>query len=323
MTPLISVKGLKTYFRTDEGLVKACDNISFDVNPGEILGVVGESGSGKTVASMSILRLIAEPPGYFDGGEIIFEGKNLLKLSMKEMREIRGNKISMIFQDPMTALNPFLKIETQLTEVLVQHKSMSLDKARAKCIEMLKKVGVSLPERRLDMYPHQLSGGLRQRMMIAMALLCRPSLLIADEPTTALDVTIQAQILELIKSINQEFNTSVILISHDLGVVAGMTNRLVVMYAGKIVESGLTEDIFNKPSHPYTKALLNSIPRIDKEQKQLDPIPGLPPSLSSIPTGCPFHPRCAYAVEKCKTTYPETAFITSDHISKCWEVSRL
>lgn len=323
MNPLLSVQNLKTYFKTEEGLIKSCDDISFELAEGEVLGIVGESGSGKTVASMSILKLIPEPPGYYAGGKITFEGKDILKLTEDELRDIRGNRISMIFQDPMTALNPFLKIGTQLSEVLIAHKGMSAAEAKTKSIDILKKVGVSLPENRINMYPHQLSGGLRQRVMIAMALLCEPKLLIADEPTTALDVTIQAQILELIKKLNREFRTSVMLISHDLGVVAGMTNKLIVMYAGKIVEAGYTKEIFKNPSHPYTKALLQSIPRIDQDQKELDPIPGLPPILSKIPSGCAFHPRCKYAVAKCKEVYPEPTFITETHFSKCWEIAKL
>jgi len=322
MSSLLSVKNLKTYFKTEEGIIKSCDDVSFDVAPGEILGIVGESGSGKTVTAMSILGLIPQPPGFNAGGEIIFEGKNLLKLSEPQMRDIRGNRISMIFQDPMTALNPFLKISSQLTEVLVKHKNLSLMEAKVKCIEILKKVGISSPERRLEMYPHQLSGGLRQRVMIAMSLLCQPALLIADEPTTALDVTIQAQILDLIKVLNQELRTSVILISHDLGVVAGMTDRVLVMYAGKVVESGTTLDLFKRPSHPYTMGLLQSIPRIDKDQEMLDPIPGLPPNLSKIPSGCAFHPRCKYTTDRCVQTYPDKFIVHDDHYAACWEVSK-
>lgn len=322
MSSLLSVKNLKTYFKTEEGLIKSCDDVSFDVAPGEILGIVGESGSGKTVTAMSILDLIPKPPGFYEGGQILFEGKNLLKLTENEKLDIRGNRISMIFQDPMTALNPFLKIGSQLTEVLIKHKNMSYAEAKLKCIEILKKVGISLPERRLDMYPHQLSGGLRQRVMIAMSLLCQPALLIADEPTTALDVTIQAQILDLIKQLNREFRTSVILISHDLGVVAGMTDRVLVMYAGKIVESGKTADLFKNPSHPYTKGLLQSIPRIDREQEMLDPIPGLPPNLSKIPSGCAFHPRCKFTTDRCIQTYPDKVFVLEDHYAACWETSK-
>lgn len=319
MSELLSVQNLRTYFKTDEGLIKACDDVSFEVKKGEILGIVGESGSGKTVVSMSILKLISCPPGYFAGGKIFFEGKNILELSENDMRSIRGNRVSMIFQDPMTALNPFLKIGTQMAETLIAHKKMTKSAAKAKSVEMLKKAGVSLPEQRMDMYAHQLSGGLRQRVMIAMALLCEPALLIADEPTTALDVTIQAQILELIKSLNKEFHTSVMLISHNLGVVAGMADRVMVMYAGKIVEAGPTHEVFKNPSHPYTKALLRSIPRVDVEQKELEPIPGLPPILSNAPSGCAFHPRCAHKKDVCERELPPTVNITGRHFASCWE----
>lgn len=318
---LLRVQNLSTVFKTQGGLVRACDNISFDLNEGEILGIVGESGSGKSVASLSIMGLIPTPPGYFDGGEILFKDRDLLKLSEKEMRKIRGADISMIFQDPMTALNPYLKVGTQLREVLIKHQGMSVRGANKKSMEMLEKVGVSLPQQRLDMYPHQLSGGLRQRVMIAMALLCEPDLLIADEPTTALDVTIQAQIIELIKDLNRDLGTSVIFISHNLGVVAGLTQRTLVMYGGKVVEEATTEELFANPQHPYTRALLKSIPRIEQDRNQrLIPIEGMPPDLSNLPTGCSFHPRCPAKIEKCENYYPDEVVVKAGHRASCWEV---
>ena len=319
--PQLSIKRLQTYFKTDDGIVKAVDDISFDLEAGETLGIVGESGSGKSVTGLSILGLIPRPPGYYPGGEIYFEGKNLLTFSERQMRELRGNRISMIFQDPMTSLNPFLTIERQLTEVLELHKKMTPSQASKRATEMLERVGIPDAPQRIRQYPHQFSGGMRQRVMIAMALLCEPALLIADEPTTALDVTIQAQILSLIDDLRKDFHTSVILITHDLGVVAGMTERILVMYAGKIVERGPTDKLFSGKVHPYTEGLLNSIPRVNEEVRDtLMPIPGLPPDLSNLPPGCSFQPRCARALDRCRSEYPTVVHLASDHEASCWDL---
>ena len=316
---LLSIRDMHTHFRTDDGVVKAVDGVSFDLAQGETLGIVGESGSGKSVTCLSILGLIPSPPAFFPKGEVLFKNRDLLKLGDSEMREIRGNNIAMIFQDPMTSLNPYLTVERQMTEVLELHRNMSRAEARTHCIDMLKKVGIPSPAKRIDQYPHQYSGGMRQRVMIAIALLCEPKLLIADEPTTALDVTIQAQIMELIDELKQELNMSVILITHDLGVVAGTTDRLAVMYAGRIIEQGTTDEVFADPKHPYTRGLLQSVPRLDLKQEVLTAIPGLPPDLSALPGGCPFHPRCELASDRCKSDYPEVVRFESGHWAACWE----
>jgi oligopeptide/dipeptide ABC transporter ATP-binding protein len=308
--PLLRVTDLRTHFFTEEGVVKAVDGISFEVGRGEVLGIVGESGSGKSVASLSLLRLIPDPPGRIVSGEMLLEGESgktedLARATEARMREIRGDRIAMIFQDPMTSLNPYLRVSTQLVEVLALHKGMGAAAARARSIEMLRSVGIPAPETRIDDHPHHLSGGMRQRVMIAMALLCEPALLIADEPTTALDVTIQAQILDLIRERKESLGASVILITHDLGVVAKMADRLAVMYAGRIVEQGPALALFKNPRHPYTRGLARSIPRLDDARgAELVPIPGLPPSLAKLPPGCPFHPRCAFAQPVCKQSYP-------------------
>ena len=321
--PIISVRDLHTHFKTDDGIVKAVDGVSFDVARGETLGIVGESGSGKTVTCLSMIQLIPQPPGFFPSGQVLFNGADMLKLDSAKLRDVRGNGISMIFQDPMTSLNPFLKVETQLCEVLQTHKQMSYQDARTKAIEMLTRVGIPDPSRRIGDYPHQFSGGMRQRVMIAMALLCEPELLIADEPTTALDVTIQAQILELIDELKSEFNTSVILITHDLGVVAGTTDRLMVMYAGRVVEEGRTNEVFADPQHPYTRGLLRSVPRLDADRADsLMAIPGLPPDLSALPNGCPFHPRCDAAVDRCQQEYPDVVTIGEGRWAACWETTK-
>jgi oligopeptide/dipeptide ABC transporter ATP-binding protein len=299
--PLLSVKGLSTHFFTEEGTVRAVDGISFQVGRGEVLGIVGESGSGKSVTSLSLLRLVPDPPGRIVAGEMILEDEkgralDLVKASEDQMRAVRGDRIAMIFQDPMTSLNPYLRVSEQLVEVLEIHKKMRRAEARKRCVEMLEAVGIPAAASRIDDYPHQLSGGMRQRVMIAMALLCDPDLLIADEPTTALDVTVQAQILELIAERKEALGLGVILITHDLGVIAKMADRVLVMYAGKIVEEGLVDSIFENPRHPYTIGLARSIPRIDDPRGgELAPIPGMPPSLARLPPGCPFHPRCAHA----------------------------
>jgi peptide/nickel transport system ATP-binding protein/oligopeptide transport system ATP-binding protein len=308
---LLEVDDLKTHFFGEEGVVKAVDGVSFAVDRGEVLGIVGESGSGKSVASLSIMRLVPDPPGRIVGGSIRFSPKgeparDLVKLDEAAMRRVRGNRIAMVFQDPMTALNPYLKVSEQLCEVLELHKALSRDEARERAIEMLRAVGIPDPARRFDDYPHQLSGGMRQRVMIAMALLCEPELLIADEPTTALDVTIQAQILELIADRKEAAGVGVILITHDLGVVARLADRVAVMYAGRIVEQSSSARIFAEPRHPYTVGLARSIPRLDDPfGRRLVPIPGMPPSLAKLPRGCPFRPRCAHALEVCVESYPE------------------
>ena len=319
--PILSIRNLHTYFRTDDGIVKAVDNVTFDVFPGETLGIVGESGSGKTVTCLSAMNLVHQPPGYFPSGKVLFDGQDVLHMSRRQLESMRGDQASMIFQDPMTSLNPYLTVERQLTEVLEVHQHMTRATSRQRVIEMLGRVGIPNPEERIGQYPHQFSGGMRQRVMIAMALLCQPKLLIADEPTTALDVTIQAQILDLIQDLKHNFNTSVILITHDLGVVAGVTDRLIVMYAGKIVEQGPTEQVFAHPGHPYTQGLLKSVPRLDKQScENLEAIPGLPPDLSNLPSGCPFHPRCSRAVDRCLSEFPDTVFFNQHHSAVCWEL---
>ncbi|MBP7415807.1 MAG: ABC transporter ATP-binding protein [Pyrinomonadaceae bacterium] len=315
---ILSVDGLKTYFHTEDGVVKAVDGISFELKKGETLGIVGESGSGKSVSNLSIMRLIPEPPGEIVAGEIVFDGIDVRGLSIDDVRKIRGRRIAMIFQDPMTSLNPFLKISKQLTEVTVLHLGHTKQQAREHAIKMLKLVGISDAEQRIDSYPHEFSGGMRQRVMIAMALSCDPELLIADEPTTALDVTIQAQILELIKDLKARMGTSVILITHDLGVVAGMTDKIIVMYAGKVFEQAPTRELFKTPANPYTKGLLKSVPDPAHEQgKELYQIPGLPPDVAHLPPGCPFAPRCSRAEDICHSEFPPFVEINKDHHSLC------
>src|SRR5262245_1750004 len=316
---LLEVRNMETYFRPQDGLVKAVNNVSFHVDRGETLGIVGESGSGKSVTSLSIMRLIPSPPGKIVGGELIFDGENLLDLSEEEMRHIRGNRIAMIFQDPMTSLNPVLTIGRQITESLELHMKMSGAEARKRAVDLLGMVGIPSAANRLDDYPPQFSGGTRQRVMIAMALSCNPELLSADEPTTALDVTIQAQILELINRLKNELGTAVIIITHDLGVVAGMADRVNVMYAGGVVEEGATAEIFGNPRMPYTIGLLRSIPRLDEgEGRKLTPIRGLPPDLINLPQVCPFSPRCDYFVAgKCDQTVPPLRPVAPDHRAAC------
>lgn len=307
---ILSVKNLKTYFDTEYGIVKAVDDISFDVRRGEVLGIVGESGSGKSVTNLSLLRLVPTPPGRIAGGQIFFEGKNLLEGDEEDIRLIRGGNISMIFQDPMTSLNPLLRISLQIAEALQLHHGLSKKEAVAKAVELLKAIGIPDAESRAHDYPHQFSGGMRQRVMIAMAISCSPDILIADEPTTALDVTIQAQILDLIKGLSDKNTMSVILITHDLGVVAGICDSVCVMYAGRIVEKACVDELFRDPKHPYTIGLLDSIPRIDAAGRQrLYSIPGAPPNLVNLPAGCPFYPRCEKAMDVCKKAFPpETSF---------------
>jgi oligopeptide transport system ATP-binding protein len=315
---ILSVRDLRTYFQTEDGVVKAVDGITFELAKGETLGIVGESGSGKSVTNLSIMRLIPEPPGKIVAGDIIFSGIDVRKLSIDEVRKIRGKRIAMIFQDPMTSLNPFLKISTQLMEVTRLHLGHNKQQARAHAVKMLKTVGIPEPESRLDSYPHEFSGGMRQRVMIAMAISCDPELLIADEPTTALDVTIQAQILELIKDLKGRMGTSVILITHDLGVVAGMTEKIIVMYAGKVFEQSPTGELFATPANPYTKGLLKSVPDPAHEQGQaLYQIPGLPPDVAHLPPGCPFAPRCERAEDICHREFPPFVEVNANHHSLC------
>ncbi|MBI4211139.1 MAG: ABC transporter ATP-binding protein [Deltaproteobacteria bacterium] len=316
---LLTVNNLCTTFSTPEGVVRAVDGVSFSLERGEALGVVGESGSGKSVTVMSLMRLIATPPGRIESGEAIFEGRDLLKLPEANLRSIRGDEIAMIFQDPLTSLNPFLTVKRQLTEVLETHRRMSPKKALTESIHMLELVGIPSPAKRINDYPHEFSGGMRQRVMIAMALLCRPKLLIADEPTTALDVTIQAQILELIADLRHEFGTTVILITHNLGIVAEVCDHVAVMYAGKIAEYGKMGEIFVRPRHPYTQGLLRSLPRLDeKRAARLESIVGQPPDLTLLPTGCAFHPRCEVKSEHCLREFPSAVRFGDHHYAHCW-----
>ena len=315
---LLKVNGLKTSFHTHVGEVQAVRGISFDLDRGEALGIVGESGSGKSVTSMSIMKLL-QYPGVIKDGEIIFKNDDLAGKSSNEMRKIRGNEIAMIFQDPMTSLNPVYTIGDQIMEAIIEHQNISKSEARLQAIEMLKLVGIPSPESRVDNYPHEFSGGMRQRAMIAIALSCQPDLLIADEPTTALDVTIQAQILELMKELKEKINTSIILITHDLGVVADVCSRIIVMYGGLIMEEGPVENIFYDPKHPYTMGLLKSIPVInDGERKRLVPIDGTPPDLVKPPKGCPFAARCDYAMKICMEEVPTLFEVSEGHKSLCW-----
>ena len=314
---LLEVKDLRTYFETDDGLVKAVDGISFQLQSGETLGIVGESGSGKSVTNLSIIRLVPDPPGKIVAGEVIFKGQDILLLPSDAVRKIRGRSIAMIFQDPMTSLNPFMKVSKQLMEMTQLHLGHTKAQAYEHAVRMLETVGIPDARARAGSYPHEFSGGMRQRVMIAMALSCEPELLIADEPTTALDVTIQAQILELIKKLKQETGTSVILITHDLGVVAGMTDHVIVMYAGKIFEQAKTKELFAFPGNPYTKGLLRSVPDPTAEQGKLYQIPGLPPDVAHLPPGCPFAPRCDRVQEICRREFPPFVELTPDHHSLC------
>ena len=325
--PLLEVDDLKTYFYTRDGIVRAVDGVSFTVYPGETLAVVGESGCGKSVTSLSILRLIAAPPGKIVNGRLMFQGRDLLGLAEDEMRKVRGNEISMIFQEPMTSLNPVLTIGRQIAEALVLHRGMKRKAALERAVEMLTLVNIPEAARRIEQYPHQLSGGMRQRVMIAMALACNPRLLIADEPTTALDVTIQAQILDLMRGLKEKTGAAIVLITHDLGVVAEMAQRVVVMYAGRKVEEAAVDDLFAHPRHPYTEGLLKSIPRLEHAQAAahlpLAEIPGMVPSLKEEIAGCLFAPRCGYATERCRREYPPLEEKAPGHFAACWESDRL
>jgi oligopeptide/dipeptide ABC transporter ATP-binding protein len=320
VTKLLEIRDLKTQFFTSAGVVRAVDGISYDVTPGETVAVVGESGCGKSVSAMSIMRLIPDPPGKIVGGSILFDGKDLLALTEDQMREVRGRDIGMIFQEPMTSLNPVLTIERQLTETLEEHLGSTREQSRARAIELLGLVGISEPERRLKQYPHHLSGGMRQRVMIAMSLACEPKLIIADEPTTALDVTIQAQILELMKNLTRQLGVAMIIITHNLGVVARYADRVNVMYAGRIIESGDAEQIYHNPKHPYTLALLRSVPRMDQTRgTKLQPVGGQPPDLTKLDEGCAFRPRCAFATEQCARAAPTLDEVEAGHVSACWQ----
>ena len=317
---VLRVDNLKTYFRVKEGLAKAVDGVSFQIHRGETLGLVGESGCGKTVSSLSILKLLEMPPAEFHSGNIFFEGQDVLTFSEQQMRNIRGKSISMIFQEPMTSLNPMLSIGFQVGEVLINHERLTARKACARTIELLEMVGIPSPEKRITEYPHQLSGGMRQRIMIALALACNPKVLIADEPTTALDVTIQAQILELMMDLRENLGTSILLITHDLGVIAETAHRVAVMYAGKIVEESDVATIFKNPLHPYTQGLMKSIPRIDESgsSRRLAEVPGMVPNLYNLPPGCSFFDRCPVGIEKCRATNPRLVAVDGDHSVRCW-----
>lgn len=315
---LLEIKGLRTYFYTEDGVVKAIEGVDLFLERGKTLGLVGESGCGKTVTALSVLRLLPTPPAKIIDGEVWFDGKDLLKASDKEMREIRGNNISMIFQDPQSALNPVYTVDNQLREVIQLHQNLGKKEARKKAVEMLDIVGIPNPEGRVDDYPHQFSGGMKQRVMIAMALSCNPRLIIADEPTTNLDVTVQAQVLEKINDLKAEFGTTVMIITHNLGVIAEMCDNVGVMYAGRLVEYGDVDTIFHKPVHPYTIALHKSTPRVTEKKKKLGTIRGVVPNLIYPPKGCRFHPRCDYATDVCENKVPEGEWIGDDHYVECW-----
>jgi len=324
VSALLDVKDLRTHFMTSGAVVRAVDGVSWDVLPGETVALVGESGCGKSVSALSVMRLVAQPAGRIVGGEILFKGRDLLGLSEEAMRRIRGKDIGMIFQEPMTSLNPVLSIGRQLTEGLEIHLGRTPAQARVRAIELLSLVGIADSERRLSQFPHQFSGGMRQRMMIAMALACEPALVLADEPTTALDVTIQAQILELMKALSRRLGAAMQIITHNLGVVARYADRVNVMYAGRIVERGTAREIYRDPRHPYTRGLLRSVPRLDEPRRsKLDPIPGQPPDLSRLPPGCAFAPRCAYAVDLCRVEAPALEAVSAGHLASCWLANKL
>jgi oligopeptide/dipeptide ABC transporter ATP-binding protein len=321
---LLDVRNLKTYFYTAAGIVRAVEGMTYTVRAGETVALVGESGCGKSVSALSVMRLVSAPAGRIVGGQVLFQGRDLLALDEESMRHIRGREIAMIFQEPMTSLNPVLSIGRQLTEPLEIHLGVSPAQARQQAADLLVTVGIPDPERRLTQYPHQFSGGMRQRMMIAMALACNPALVLADEPTTALDVTIQAQILELMKDLSHQRGIAVVLITHNLGVVARYADRVNVMYAGKLVEQGSARDVYSNPRHPYTVGLLRSVPRLDEPRKAiLRPIGGQPPDLMHLPPGCAFAPRCPYAVARCQTEVPPLMPVAADHLSACWVADEL
>jgi peptide/nickel transport system ATP-binding protein len=312
------VRGLRTSFASDQGEVRAVDGVDLRVERGTTLGIVGESGCGKSVTALSIMGLIPQPPGRIAGGEVLFEGEDLLKAPAQRLRDLRGDQLSMIFQEPMTSLNPAFPVGEQIAEALLRHRTITKTEARNQTIEMLRRVRIPSPERRADDYPHQLSGGMRQRVMIAMALACNPKLLIADEPTTALDVTIQAQILELMRALRAELGTSIILITHDLGVIAELADEVIVMYAGKVIERCAVARLFADPQHPYTVGLLGSIPQLHLDQERLSAIEGFVPDAAAMPAGCRFHPRCPFVVEKCRAEIPPLVEIKKGHYTACW-----
>ncbi|HME92705.1 MAG TPA: ABC transporter ATP-binding protein [Methylomirabilota bacterium] len=319
MEVLLDVRGLRTHFHTSGGVIRAVDGVSWDVRKGETVALVGESGCGKSVSALSVMRLVSRPAGRIEAGEILFKGRNLLALSEEEMRQVRGREIGMIFQEPMTSLNPVLTVGRQLTEPLEVHLNMNRAESQARAVELLSLVGIPDGARRLRQFPHQFSGGMRQRIMIAMALACNPALILADEPTTALDVTIQAQILELMKSLSRRLGVAILMITHNLGVVARYADRVNVMYAGKIVERATARELYANPRHPYTLGLLRSVPRLDEPRRaKLQPISGQPPDLSRLPAGCSFAPRCAYVIERCRHETPPLDPVTPDHVSACW-----
>jgi oligopeptide/dipeptide ABC transporter ATP-binding protein len=321
---LLDIRNLRTQFRTSSGIVKAVDGISYDVNEGETVAIVGESGCGKSVGAMSILRLIPDPPGRIVEGSIEFQGRNLLELSDEEVRKIRGAQISMVFQEPMTSLNPVLSIGQQLNETICLHLGVSEEEATKRSLDLLGMVGISDAARRLKQYPHHLSGGMRQRVMIALALSCEPKLIIADEPTTALDVTIQAQILELMKDLSRRLGVALIIITHNLGVVARYADRVNVMYAGKIVEMGTAEQVYHNPCHPYTVGLLASVPRMDIHRgKRLIPIEGQPPDLTRLDAGCSYRPRCRWAIDRCASEFPPLEEVGDNQFAACWRMGEM
>ncbi len=315
---LLEVRGLQTHFASERGVVRAVDGVDLRIERGRTLGIVGESGCGKSVTALSIMGLVPQPPGRIAAGEVLFEGEDLLKLPPGRLRDLRGDQLSMIFQEPMTSLNPAFPVGEQISEAIVRHRDVSAAEARAQAIEMLRRVRMPSPERRADDYPHQLSGGMRQRVMIGMALACNPKLLIDDEPTTALDVTIQAQILELMRALRAELGTAIILITHDLGVIAELADDVIVMYAGQVIERCAVPRLFAEPQHPYTIGLLGSIPRLHLEQERLSAIEGFVPDAAAMPQGCRFHPRCPFSVEKCRKEAPPLAEITKNHFVACW-----
>ena len=315
---LLEVRSLRTRFATERGEVRAVDGVDFTLERGRTLGIVGESGCGKSVTALSIMGLVPQPPGRIADGEVLLEGEDLLKATPQRLRDLRGDKLSMIFQEPMTSLNPAFQVGDQIAEAILRHKGVSKTEAEKQAIEMLRKVRIPSPEARANEYPHQLSGGMRQRVMIAMALACNPKLLIADEPTTALDVTIQAQILDLMRALREELGTAIILITHDLGVVAELADDVIVMYAGRVIERCAVPKLFAEPQHPYTIGLLGSIPRLDADQQRLSAIEGFVPDPAAMPQGCRFHPRCPFAIEKCRREEPELLEISANHLAACW-----
>ncbi|WP_319542110.1 ABC transporter ATP-binding protein [uncultured Pseudodesulfovibrio sp.] len=315
-TPLLSIRDLNVRYTTDNGVVQAVSGLNLTIDKGETLGLVGETGAGKTTMALSVMQLIAEPPGKITGGEILFNGKDLTKATDAQLRQVRGGEIAMIFQDPMTSLNPIMPVDEQVAEMIGLHNKISTEESLKRALTMLETVGIQ-PERASE-YPHQFSGGMKQRVVIAMALACNPALLMADEPTTALDVTIQAQVLELMKDLKKKFNTSMIMITHDLGIVAETCDRVAIMYAGRVVEEGTTEHLYANPKHPYTKGLFASIPNVEEERESLAVISGLPPEPTNLPSGCPFHPRCDMAMERCKSEAPEPVTLCEGHMVACF-----